>query len=154
MIRTDQSRDSFITPWRDPRPRLARGAVLLLLFTVVLAQFAATQHEVTTQHAICAEHGELIDVDNGSARSATRRSASVPSGATNFSTEAASERQSHHQHCFFVASRDRRNAAVLARVAGIEFSRVSRFTPLPQSEISHRHAAIYRSAPKHSPPSI
>lgn len=41
--------------------------VLLLLGAVawLIASFAATVHEIETQHVVCAEHGEVVEVHGG-----------------------------------------------------------------------------------------
>ena len=130
-----------------PFSPLYNSVVISLLAVVVFVQFSATQHELVTQHAVCPQHGELIDVDNPASQPAT-----VGADASGLSAEAGTEQQTHHQHCMFVASRNRRNAFVLARVALIHFEQVSHCAPLLLTETVHSSVALYRSAPKHSPP--
>ena len=127
--------------------RLSRCAVLVLLVVVVGTQFAVTQHELSTVHAICSEHGALVDVDVASAKSA-----SLPDDGAGLFVVIAAQQQNHHQHCVLVASRNKRNAFLLVKVALIHASTVSAFVPVQRLEAAYRSIAIYRSAPKHSPP--
>jgi len=145
MIRKDNGASVLIGSGQQ-WPCLWRGAVLLLLAVFVCTQFATTQHELSTRHAVCLEHGELIDLDSPSGSSAA-----APSDGTRLSADNAAEQQ-NHQHCMFVASRDRRNAFVLTRVALIHFSQAPQYSPVSQAETVHTSVALYRSAPKHSPP--
>lgn len=56
--------DSASSAWRSSaRHRVAYALVLVAL--LLFGSLARTLHEATTTHAICPEHGELLDVQGG-----------------------------------------------------------------------------------------
>src|SRR5689334_7487477 len=87
---------------RSAAKRVANAALILfLLASVFAAQIAATDHEITVQHVICAQHGDVMDVDYGDSASA------YTSDATDQSQFSSSNQAPapHHQHCAFVSAR-------------------------------------------------
>ena len=144
-------RREFAAAWtlaRHRGPRFCRSSLLLLLgFVVAFAQFAATNHELTTRHAICAEHGELIDV-HGADTSLT----AATSGQTQLLAPGKPDSQNHHQHCIFKTARNHRTAFVLAKGTVIRIPHVSQRAAVLQGETCQPAVARYMLAPKHSPP--
>ena len=124
--------------------------VVLLLASVWFVQFSATDHDLTVRHAICPQHGEVIDVDDA-----------VP--ATGVLSESAQGKQisifgdspfeGHHQHCLYVSSRGTRESIALAvdpstdGILTVDFS-----ANRPADSSAHTSPALYLAAPKHSPP--
>ncbi len=126
--------------------------VVTLIAAVGFAPIASSWHELTVRHVICAEHGELTDVQmhvqitSGAAAEAARGVVSVRSedvGAAD-----------GHEHCangFLV--RGRLHVSVIR-------SQV-RYTPPPavarevrETAVSPGRAFVLASAPKTSPPSV
>ena len=127
---------------------LATGSlVFLLLATLLFAQFAATNHELTVRHTICLQHGEVVDVEGRDAPSAT----SVAPG-TQFSATNSEPLPTHHQHCLFVASRGKRNFFRVAKPSAAQLPRDAQPAVVSTSEVRRASVAAYLIAPKHSPP--
>ena len=124
--------------------------VVLLLASVWFAQFAATNHELSVRHAICPQHGEVVDLDDAALATGLQ---SESSQDTQVSFSSDSPFEGHHQHCLFVSTRGTRDAiALLAdpvadKTVTVDFS-VSR----PPDTSARISPALYLAAPKHSPP--
>lgn len=122
---------------------LAAIAVLLLA-----AHTAALLHEVTTVHAVCAEHGEYLE---GSEHAASQEAAADPESSSYLPGAAAAEDGAHHEHCPVAAFR----SAASVRGAAVELLPVA--VPAPAKPLAHAEPrapaiAVYRVAPKSSPP--
>lgn len=130
--------------------RPAQAGAILLIALVLSVHFFTTIHEMVAYHAICPEHGELIDVDS-SALAAGLASPDIAGTSALFAAIGLNS-DGHHQHCVFMASRNRRHAFVLAMLTStptlklLPSVRVSTATAPPPS------VATYLVAPKHSPP--
>jgi len=131
-----------------------RGAVFRCLLTLValfyVAQhLSAIAHFALVRHAVCDEHGELVDVDV--AKAAAPVSEALPAPALG-SLEASPHSGHEHQHCSVLAHlRPHLSAAIFAgipvRVAAVPDVRIVSCQSSPPLAIP-----IYRLAPKNSPP--
>lgn len=129
--------------------RVLSGTFLLFLLTsLLLTQFSATDHELTVRHAICFEHGELIDVEDAPAASVRAGDVERRAGLT---TDDVNPLTGHHQHCLFASSRGARTFATTVSLNSAH-SRAAAGRVTRQHEIDFASAALYRFAPKHSPP--
>jgi hypothetical protein len=129
----------------------ARTAMVALLAALLFAQFSATTHELTTQHAICPQHGDVVDLDGGNTDS---DSESASEADTYFAVASDKPLTSHHQHCLFVSSRGQRSLVRLTKPQGVQLADVSRAVAPVRHDIPHVIGAIYLAAPKHSPPLV
>lgn len=123
---------------------LANGSCFaVLLLTLLYAQFSATTHELTVRHAICPQHGELVDLDGRGA------GAAAPVSLPGF-TSAPFE--NHHQHCLFVSSRGKRDALRFEGAHSAPTPAISQSATIATVVMVESSRDLYRSAPKHSPP--
>ena len=132
---------------------LSCSVVLLLLVSVTSAQFVGTLHELTTRHAVCLQHGEIIDVDAHD--SASQPEVANGDSQSQLSCDCKQPVQGHHQHCLFVSSRIRRNIFLLAKtIDSIQISVAKQVTFVEQNDTRHVTIPTYSTAPKHSPPTV
>src|SRR5437016_2677325 len=152
MELVDQSRRGLKAAQRSgrlPRSVAAAGVALVLLVSILSTQFSATNHELTTLHAICPQHGELIDVDDRDAGSARGVATSTDSRFGLSGTPA----QGHHQHCLFVSSRGNRSIFKLSKPHAEPLAKPRVAVVFARAESHPISTAIHLLAPKHSPPS-
>lgn len=150
----DQSRRGFgfnaaRRSGRLPRSLAAAGLALLLLGSILSTQFAATNHELTTLHAICPQHGELLDVDDQGPATAGSVATSSDSRFGLSGTPALG----HHQHCLFVSSRGNRSIFKLSKPQVEPLAKPREVVVSARAESHPVSTAIHLLAPKHSPPS-
>jgi hypothetical protein len=138
-----------------PRDRaLIRHLAFAAGLAILLGQAAAFQHLVTVRHAVCSQHGEVIDLghDKGHATHATHAH-SEPLALRDAADGLDAE---HHQdhHC---------TAVSLWRQSSSERTAAPRILPLPAGDAPstapqfalHPHAVpLLRLAPSHSPPRV
>lgn len=134
---------------RGQRHDRTRALCAALIIWFAAGQIAGVAHATETAHAVCAEHGELIDLPS------SRDTASAPSSerceTAKFSDAAASSIAAH-QHCAFANAFRHHGLAgrvppttgstVETRSTSMNFVRVP---PPPR-------LALYQLAPKTSPP--
>lgn len=131
----------YRSAWR----RAARAHAALLALAFALASLLGMAHEATTRHATCAEHGELVHAPARVARSERTTAASALRGAAPAALHG-------HDHCSINAttrasSHDlRRPAIARGPLAARDIARAPRTDALAPS------LALYRTAPKTSPP--
>jgi hypothetical protein len=128
--------------------RLAAGGVLLLLASLLVGQFVATTHELTALHATCPRHGEVIDLDSRHARTGVAPADST----TQVSAPGEEGSQSQHQHCLFVSSRGSQKTFRIVGPVPSSASADAHWAPGASLDGLHPLLAVYRNAPKHSPP--
>jgi|SRR3954469_5344108 hypothetical protein len=130
------------TPYAARRSRVA-AALTALAF--VIAGLLGASHEATTRHVRCAEHGELIHsaIAAGAQLIAPQRDSVVQSIPT--------ATQHEHEHCL-LASASR--ALTVASRPPVLIAMPVVATALARAPTAHdlSAAAIYRTAPKTSPP--
>jgi hypothetical protein len=124
--------------------------IVLLLAALLFVQFSATNHDLTTRHAICPQHGEVVDLDGGDA---AQNASTVAPQTTQLSGIRDSSSERHHQHCLFVSSRGIRNIFKVTKPQGIQLAKTAQHVVRARAELPHPSGALYLSAPKHSPPS-
>jgi hypothetical protein len=130
---------------RDARARRLGG--LLLAVVLVVSQASAWFHAVAISHVACAEHGEAIH--GGATSDASVRA--VRAGETG-SVNADGATAAGHAHCANAALLRWRDVALTAPAA------IAALVPDARSTVSSRpqqpasDAAVYRLAPKTSPP--
>ncbi|HEX4423333.1 MAG TPA: hypothetical protein VH165_35735 [Kofleriaceae bacterium] len=131
--------------------RASRVHAALTALVFVLSGVIGMVHEATTRHVRCEEHGELVDVNVASIANAPARSAAAESADSTL-RDAAPAAMHGHEHCSLTgAMRDARaelrtTATVAAPIAIADIA-----TTAPRA-IAAPHDALYRTAPKTSPP--
>jgi hypothetical protein len=131
---------------------VANTVAVLFLGAFLFVQFAATNHELTVQHAICVQHGEEIDLDG---RDAGQSSAeSLTNTDIRFTASTGSPSEQGHHHCLFVSSRHIRSVLKEVKLRGVQLAQVARYVISARPEAHPTSTAIYLAAPKHSPPSV
>lgn len=120
------------------------AALIALVF--VLTSLAGMAHEAATQHVRCAEHGELVDAAGPPALAARDTLLTVASRG------APSEPVHGHDHCAFAqTTRASRLDLRPPGVAPIAVAVVELPAALPPRPV-HAGVAVFRAAPKTSPP--
>ena len=122
---------------------LRRHGAALLVASFLVAQITALVHRSGAEHSVCPEHGELIH---------GRTVAGAWSGAVGEARQAPQPPRDDHDVCeLALASHERvqppRAAPTLEAV-----SAAGRRVAPPRERVSGRSLALYRLAPKTSPP--
>jgi len=137
---------------RPPLGSASRLRAVLIASLVVLGQVSGSAHLLFSRHAICLEHGEIIHLDE-EISSATpvapvaksRSAASVASSADVRSAEYS------HDHCLLVSQR-RERATLSPPQISLCAASLSVGVSLPQDVPRPPWVALFRLAPKNSPP--
>jgi hypothetical protein len=126
----------------------ANATLLLVLWSLLFSQFSATTHQLAVQHATCPQHGEVVDV------AASAAGPKSPQAATTnrFSGTYDSSNQTPHQHCPFVSSRVSHKIFKLQPLNAAQLPAPAAQIEDPVARAPHNTAAVYLTAPKHSPP--
>jgi hypothetical protein len=134
-----------MTPRADAEARRARG--LLLAFVLVVSQASAWFHAAAISHVACLEHGEAMHAVSAGGMSAARRNDVGQVGIRADLATAAG-----HDHCANAALLRWRDVALTApsTLAPLVIAPRS-LTVAPAGDAAHG-AAVYRLAPKTSPP--
>ena len=130
-------------------PSRVHAALTALAF--VLASLFGIVHEATTRHVRCAQHGELMDSGAAGVRPerperGELRAPAVPAGS-------GSQVASHgHEHCALDSVT--RAARILSSASALVAApvTVSRLVVAALPPVAARDRALYRTAPKTSPP--
>ena len=122
-----------------------RQATLAVTLLVLASLGMALVHDLLAQHAVCVEHGELVELGKGPATAAR------PDGTV--SSDAAEVSAGGHEHCAMLAQR--RGQAPLPAPAVIAVVPRSAFSS-PEASRSEAppQVALVRLAPKQSPPPL
>lgn len=136
-----------------PRTSLARIAAALLAWLLVVGDLLGFAHQAGEAHAVCAEHGELVHVEGTHGESiAELRDVEAESELSRAPLQPHDDEHGMADHCrACAAAHDPVTVAVSdrgpERAAEVELARVEapivRDVPRP---------AVYRAAPKTSPP--
>lgn len=128
-------------------PRTSRLGALALIALFAGTQVGAFWHQATEKHAICAEHGDVIELGD---RAEPAKAHSTPASA---SFEAESERSLEHAHCELLGRRRDEEAAPPPPPAiDLKPSLVAVVVLRAAAAPARPAAAILRFAPKASPP--
>ncbi len=131
-------------------PGLLRTGALLLLACLLAGQFAATTHEFTALHAVCPRHGDLLEIDGWERPVAAASTSADPQHR--MSLAGWENSQTRHQHCLFVFTRgNQKNLRLIGWVAA-SLTAALHWAPAAFSGVLHPALAVYRTAPKNSPP--
>jgi hypothetical protein len=134
---------------RDARLPLRTSAILLGILAL-LAQGTQLGHMLLVEHAICAEHGELV---HGEAHPSTGSWAfeAAPGQSMALRPGFAADEAHAHEHCGTVS--ERRDAVAPAAQAVLRLTRLEPLVAPPPKLSPHpRPRARLRLAPKTSPP--
>jgi len=118
-----------------------RAALTALGF--VLASLLGTIHEARTRHVVCAAHGELIHADVTARVADTAHSVlSALPGAPSHGDE----------HCSLASATHQSRVAPRAPVLAVATAALDPHVALAPRAVALPSAALYRTAPKTSPP--
>lgn len=123
-------------------PAWARGLVLFAALLAVCAWPATRIHEATVQHAVCAEHGELVDV-------AEESHSRDPGEGERWASAGPDEEV--HEHCPFLALGQPGDPISGAPIRGARLVAAARSLP-PSSVEGFASVPLLCLAPKQSPP--
>ncbi len=129
--------------------RSTRSTALLAIALLLTAVLGARLHEALVPHAICAEHGEPIEVSPGALREAAHRP--HESGPR---VEAAGEAEDAHEHCEIALLESAKGLSAALPAPGapaIVALRAAESWPVARAETS---VPLVLLAPKHSPPRV
>jgi hypothetical protein len=126
----------------------ANATLLLVLGSLLFTQFSATTHQLAVQHATCPQHGEVVDI----AVSAAATQSTQAGQPSHFSQTYDSSNQTPHQHCPFVSSRVSHKIFKLQPLNAAQLPAPAAQIEDPVARAPHNTAAVYLTAPKHSPP--
>ena len=123
-----------------------RGAGLLLAVVLVASQASAWFHAVAISHVACAEHGEAIHRTTPAAADVHAARGSARTVSADLATV------SGHDHCANAALLRWRDVALTAPAKLAAFDPSSQSTEVRPAYHAVLSAAVYRLAPKTSPP--
>jgi hypothetical protein len=137
---------------RRQRSGVRQGLVYAFALLVLAGQFSSLAHQLLVQHAVCAEHGELIDVHAGVARQASADRTAANEAAVSTGDSAVGGAEAGDEHCAVLAHR-RDQAAGPQRAETLTFVAGAEEPALPSVD-AHRPPQVVqlRLAPKQSPP--
>ncbi len=131
------------------RPQSVRIALALLVFLV--GWFANGWHVANAHHAICADHGELLDVaDEAHCVDAGHQALHLDDGPSLTATHG--DVGEHHEHCAFVSLSNPASVLDTFRVDALHAEATHRLTVL-HAPWRDDGARLFLLAPKQSPPS-
>jgi hypothetical protein len=135
---------------KHPRPHALTSA---LVAVVVSAQLLGAAHLALVQHAVCWEHGDLVDLPRAGASTAIGSAPHTSRVRPGLEASASVIESPQHRHCDALA---RREDSALPPRAELRFIRIELPAgPLaPVVAVAGARAALLRLAPKQSPPSI
>jgi hypothetical protein len=128
---------------RTPAQRLGAAAAALVL---VASGLVAAHHADAVQHAVCAEHGEIIHLSAAAAAPGT-----VASATAQVRAPLDVERGADHDVCELCATARERVGAPTA-VAAAPFASLTPIPAPPTAGDGAGHICRLRLAPKTSPP--
>ena len=129
-----------------PRHRTTRICAAVLAFVALASQLASFAHLVLVRHVRCAEHGEMIEVDDDHIVAARPHTAHDALIATSASEDEA------HDHCLMVPMRrDRATIGTTFAFDSIHVDAYGTIGRVVRAEIPPPIATL-RFAPKNSPP--
>ena len=122
--------------------RASRVQAALSALVFVVASWIGMVHEATTRHVQCAEHGELVDAPSAAPRrehTAAVRNAGLPAAHG-------------HEHCSLMSAT--RASRIASRPPALHSAliAISDVAAVLPSGGTARANALYRTAPKTSPP--
>jgi hypothetical protein len=123
-------------------PAWARASVLVAALLAVLAWPATRIHEATVQHAVCVEHGEIIDLADAT------HSAPVEEGER---WRPAFPDEEVHEHCPFLGLGQPGDSTSAVPIREARFVAPARWLR-PLSEDRFASVPLLCLAPKQSPP--
>jgi len=129
-----------------------RGRAALTALAFVLSSWFGVLHESTTTHVRCAQHGELMDTRAGGDAAARNALAVAPGTIEANVRDVAATTTGGHEHCA-LASAIRESRVVPASPALVAaLVAVAEPLALAATVEAPRDRALYRTAPKTSPP--
>jgi len=135
-----------------PHRRLVRGLGAALALVTFASPLITTFHEATVRHVACPEDGELIEAP---AQAAHQHAQVKGDGAALFSERdpaGPGASSGEHDHCAIAVQSHLRAREASRQQPVIEPPQSSATAPEPQEPAGLRSLAVYRIAPKASPP--
>ncbi|HUH01174.1 MAG TPA: hypothetical protein VML75_04215 [Kofleriaceae bacterium] len=117
----------------------------------MVAQLLSLAHLVVVEHERCHEHGELIHGDGHEARSVAPPAPSTATPTARVLPGQSDEADGDHDHC--LSATERRDLR-LARVEVAATISPDQSDAIPRTATTPVVRALYRSAPKTSPPHL
>jgi hypothetical protein len=128
------------------RATAARLTAALVAFASFAGQLVSIAHVADRRHVACPEHGELEELPS------VRHAGEILRAETSFEDGAAPLEGHGHDHCVF-ASHVRHSSAATVRLAWVALALApSAPPPLVDLAAPKQLRALYRLAPKTSPP--
>lgn len=124
------------------------ASLALLLTASSLGEIA---HFLLVPHAICAEHGELVELSSGSEHASERHAEAEPP-TYDTGPSASSEELASHDHCELLASGQRQLALPPASVVALVPATTSSSLALVEISAAQESLSPLSFAPKTSPP--
>jgi hypothetical protein len=131
--------------------RLFRGTGAALAIVILASPLLGTLHDATVRHVACPEDGQLIDAPVGAPHAHARAAGKLP---TLFAEHepAADASGENHEHCV-IALQAHQRAREQSRGAFVSATPETSLTASgPRDPLQLHSLALYRLAPKASPP--
>jgi hypothetical protein len=148
MVPSRQRRRAAGRKAASPVLRALAALVAILLTASSLGEIA---HFWLVPHAVCTEHGELLELSTESDHSGEHRTEAAPVAGAEVAA-VAPERAPSHDHCEILASEQRQLALPAASVVAFVPPAVSSSLFLVETCATSRSRSALSVAPKTSPP--
>jgi len=132
---------------QSKRVRVLRAGTPLVLAAFVASQAAAFAHQVLVRHATCVEHGEVVDVgevDEALPAGLPERTSARPANEA--------DEDHAHGHCLALAQRREQFGLTAFQHSVGPVTAEHDATSPGADELPRAACAVYRLAPKNSPP--
>lgn len=138
---------------RPPLGSVSRLLAALIASLVVLGHISASAHLLFSRHAICPEHGEIIHLDEETSSATLVTPVAKTDSAASFSSRTDGQSAGHsHDHCLLISHRRERATLSLSQISLCVATPRVGGAYLPQDVPRPPSIAIFRLAPKNSPP--
>ena len=131
--------------------RTTAGALALLVFA---SPVLATLHEASVRHVACPEHGELVEEAPQAPHQHGRAAWASPALFAERDPAGPRSAAEEHQHCFVTLQEHVRGHAQAHKAWAPAASGAAVAAPKYREPLRLRRLALYRLAPKASPPLV
>jgi hypothetical protein len=149
MVPSRQRRRAAGRKAASPLLRALAAFVAVLLTASSLGQIA---HFLLVPHAVCAEHGELVELSNGSDHAGPHHAEAAP--VFDDSTVMSPEGAASHDHCELLASGQEQLALPVAGVVALVPAAAASSLALIEPSVASPSLSTLLVAPKTSPPAL
>ncbi len=134
--------------------RIVRTTASALALLVFASPVLATLHEASVRHVACPEHGELVEEAPQAPHQHGRAAWTSPALFAERDSAGPRSATEEHQHCVVTLQAQVRGHAQASKTWVPPASGAAVAAPMDREHLELRRLALYRLAPKASPPLV